>query len=115
KYFQGKVTLNITVVHCSSSDNHDRNIFTNYLWYHSGNTFSYFNKKEQVIKQTNLFYHPIWHLQRALNKKTDYDKTTFWAVANLLDEAKDIVKGAKDLPTLQQVWGNKQNRLLGNK
>lgn len=111
-YFKSKLDLNINVIHCSSSDNHDRNIFTNYLWYHSGNTFSYFNDRGKIKKQTNLFYHPIWHLQRALDKKTDYDKTAFWAVANLLQEARDIVKEATNLPSLQQVWGNKQNRLL---
>lgn len=108
--------LNISVIILlKKEDNHDRNIFTNYQWFHSGHSFSYFGDKGNVKKTTSLFYYPIWHLQKGLNTtKLELDKTAFWSICALLQEAKEIVDTSENLTTstVLSFWGNKQNRLL---
>lgn len=46
-----------------SYDNHDRNIFTNYLWLHSGHSFTYF-RQGRVSKKTNLMLFPLSYQQK---------------------------------------------------
>lgn len=104
--------LEITIVHIASKDNHDRNIITNYLWLHSGHGFSYFNENGMIKKNTTLFYYPIWHLQRTTKTELEYDKTAFWSIQNLLENASETMGKTKDIGAIKYVWRNKENRLL---
>jgi hypothetical protein len=103
--------VEISIILTTSEYNHDRNIFTNYQWFHSGNSFSYFNKKGDISAITTLFYYPIFHLQKRL-KDNELDKTAFWSICALLEEANSIIKRTTNSSIETNVFGNKQNRLL---
>jgi len=106
----------ISLISVSSDKNHDRNIFTNYFWLHSGHGFDYFSKKGDVTNPTNLMIFPIFHQQ---DKISPQQNTVYEAVYQLLSEVKSIFDNAifkaERTPTKvleQNACGNKQNRLL---
>ncbi len=88
--------------------NHDRNIITNYLWLHSGHSFSYFEKQEsgkiKTNKNTNLMVFPLSYQQK---NKINHN-SIFEAVQTLLAQAKEISAKHK----IKQETLNAKNRLL---
>lgn len=94
--------------------NHDRNIITNYLWLHSGHSFSYFkneNNTIRTIKDTNLMVFPTTYQQKEYQSYSSNTKiisnSIFEAVQVLLEQAKKAAKTRdfKETP-------NAKNRLL---
>lgn len=107
-------TFEIQIILVSKNDNHDRNIFTNYFWLHSGHSFSYFENKNnsiRTIKSTNLMLFPISFQQKDYQTYFSNEKissnSVFEAVQVLLEQAKRVPKtrGYKET-------SNAQNRLF---
>lgn len=106
--------------------NHDRNIFTNYLWLHSGHSFTYF-RNNRVTKTTTLMVFPIFYQQQEFqsyykqdfSSKIEKQSSVLEAVNQLLKEAKTIFDTTEDLKIAgtttvleKKTFGTKQNRLL---
>lgn len=107
KIIRPQLIIELTIFLVNKEDNHDRNIFTNYLWLHSGHSFAYFgeiNNRFVAKKSTNLIIFPITY--QNINVMTLQTNSTFEAVEMLRKEAKDIIKkGNEPKPP-------KNNRLL---
>ena len=112
--------INISLISIDSDKNHDRNIFTNYFWLHSGHSFDYFSPKGEVTNPTNLMIFPIFYQNEKMGNNQN---TVYEAVYQHLSEMKRIVDSANIeditipnttniLPNTQNAIGNKQNRLL---
>ncbi len=86
--------------------NHDRNIFTNYFWLHSGYSFTYFDNRGNTAKETNLTLHSI--LGGFYNNEAG-DNPIFDAVRLHLDKCKHICDAQTNTDYFR---GNKHNRLL---
>lgn len=110
--------VNISLISIDSDKNHDRNIFTNYFWLHSGHSFDYFNSKGEVTNPTNLMIFPIFYQNEKMGNNQN---SVYEAIYQHLSEIKGIVDNAKTnditiantqntLP--KNAIGNKQNRLL---
>ena len=108
--------INISLIIVDANQNHDRNIFTNYFWLHSGHSFDYFNDKDEVTNPTNLMIFPIFYQQ---DKISPQQNTVYEAVYQLLQEIKIIVDNSATQSERTEkkiieknACGNKQNRLL---
>ncbi|KXX70092.1 hypothetical protein [Flammeovirga sp. SJP92] len=112
--------IEVCVIKTESNKNHDRNIFTNYLWMHSGHSFTYL-RRQQVSKNTNLMLFPIFYQQKDFQSYYDEEptstesKSSVWeAVHQRLREARYIIKTASQ--TTHGVGGELKNTILvGNK
>jgi hypothetical protein len=109
-----------SLIGVSSDKNHDRNIFTNYFWLHSGHGFDYFSAKGEVTNQTNLMIFPIFYQNEKIGSNQN---SVYEAVYQHLSEVKRIVDRANieditipntthKLPNTKNACGNKENRLL---
>jgi hypothetical protein len=108
--------INLSLILIDSDKNHDRNIFTNYFWLHSGHSFDYFSEKGEVTNPTNLMIFPIFYQQ---DKTSTQQNTVYEAVYQLLQEIKFIVDNSATQSERNEkriieknACGNKQNRLL---
>lgn len=86
--------------------NHDRNIFTNYFWLHSGHSFTYFDNQGDTAKETNLTLHSIFG---GFYSNDAGDNAVFDAVRLHLEKCKNICNAQTNTNYYR---GNKQNRLL---
>ncbi len=99
--------INLSVILITSDKNHDRHIFTNYLWLHSGYGFTYLNKKGEINKNTNLFLYSLFS-----NHFHENQNTTFDAICMHLEDMKQHSKTTESNQYQLKVCGNKQNRLF---
>ncbi|PWJ42764.1 hypothetical protein [Sediminitomix flava] len=112
--------VDVTLVRTEGRKSHDRNIFTNYLWLHSGHSFTYFYK-DRVSKSTNLMLFPVFYQQRDFQsyyKDKDPDtqmSSTVWeAVCQKLSDVRFILRNARREQKEQgdQYAGKLENNLL---
>ncbi|ANQ51251.2 hypothetical protein KMW28_16890 [Flammeovirga yaeyamensis] len=107
--------IEVCVVKTESNKNHDRNIITNYLWLHSGHSFTYV-RRNQISKNTNLMLFPIFYQQKDFQSYYEEDpptetKSSVWeAVNQRLREARYIFKTASQYP--DAVGGELKNSIL---
>lgn len=108
--------INISLIIVDADKNHDRNIFTNYFWLHSGHSFDYFSEKSRVTNPTNLMIFSVFYQQ---DKTSSQQNSVYEAVYQLLQEIKLIVDNTQNTKIQgtntvieYKVCGNKQNRLL---
>ncbi|WP_281613490.1 hypothetical protein [Flammeovirga sp. SubArs3] len=111
--------IEVCVVKTESNKNHDRNIFTNYLWIHSGHSFTYM-RRQQVSKNTNLMLFPIFYQQKDFQSyyqeepPTETKSSVWGAVNQRLREARYILKMASQ--NNSAIGGELKNTILvGNK
>lgn len=109
-----------SLISVSSDKNHDRNIFTNYFWLHSGHGFDYFSAKGEVTNPTNLMIFPIFYQNEKIGSNQN---SVYEAVYQHLSEVKRIVDRANmeditipnttnKLSNTKNACGSKENRLL---
>ncbi|MBB6459531.1 hypothetical protein [Flammeovirga kamogawensis] len=112
--------IEVCVIKTESNKNHDRNIFTNYLWMHSGHSFTYL-RRQQISKNTNLMLFPIFYQQKDFQSYYDEipgsteSKSSVWGAVNQrLREARYIIKTASN--DYNGIGGELKNSILvGNK
>ncbi|AZQ60966.1 hypothetical protein EI427_01665 [Flammeovirga pectinis] len=112
--------IEVCVIKTESNKNHDRNIFTNYLWMHSGHSFTYL-RRQQISKNTNLMLFPIFYQQKDFQSyyeempgSTESKSSVWGAVNQRLREARYIIKTASN--DYNGIGGELKNSILiGNK
>ena len=114
-----KVNLSIGKASRGSLGLHDRDIITNYCWYHSGAGFTLFQKSDKgtnVLHNTKVFVFPVTHMGYYLRSgKQEYDREAP-AQANYFSALNIFKKIWRDLPDKMGLYktfvGERRNRLL---
>jgi hypothetical protein len=98
------------------SDNHDRNIITNYLWLHSGHSFAYFKEQKGKIitnENTNLFISPITYQAKDYQNYYANSKVGKISSNSIFDAVRVLLKQAKEIKIkYSEPKPPKNNRLL---
>jgi hypothetical protein len=109
--------INLTIL--KTSNIHDRNILTNYIWISSAYGFELFNNRNVLEnRQTQVKMFPITYLKSDfksffdVNTQSDLKNTIFETVEYLRNQSKGINKNTVDILEITNVYGDKVNRLL---
>lgn len=119
KNFPYKINFSIGKVDIGSNGIHDRDIITNYCWYHSGAGFTLFKKQQdgvRILNDTKLFIYPLTHMGHYSNSIEIENEGASPIQASYFTALRSFRKIWKELPDKIGLYktfvGVRKNRLL---